>query len=110
LIAAAYGWFKPLRTEDMDGVWQSALADMELYLTVRDRSRAFRTDPEVQQALDASGVGSLSLPTLDEGETYEQLVTDRAAFEDFDLDAARTKGYGFAELQRLAMEHLLGVR
>jgi len=48
LIAAAYGWFKPLRTEDMDGVWQSALANMELYLTVRDRSRPFRTDPEVQ--------------------------------------------------------------
>ena len=25
--------YKPLRTEDMDGVWESALANMELYLT-----------------------------------------------------------------------------
>jgi xylose isomerase len=102
--------FKPLRTEDMDGVWQSALANMELYLTLRDRSRAFRADPEVQEALAAAEVAELSRPTLDEGETYEQLLADRSAFEDFDLEGPRTKGYGFAELQRLAIEHLLGVR
>src|SRR5881397_993730 len=34
--------YKPLRTEDMDGVWQSALANMELYLVLRERARAFR--------------------------------------------------------------------
>ena len=44
--------YKPLRTEDMDGVWESARANMELYLMLRDRSRAFRADPEVQEALD----------------------------------------------------------
>jgi xylose isomerase len=102
--------FKPLRTEDMDGVWQSASANMELYLTLRDRSRAFRADPDVQQALAAAGVADLSLPTMNDGETHEQLQSDRTAFEDYDIDAARTKGYGFAELQRLAIEHLLGVR
>ncbi len=102
--------YKPLRTEDMDGVWQSALANMELYLTLRDRSRAFRADPEVQQALEASEVAQLSRPTLADGETYQDLLADRTAFEDYDLEAPRTKGYGFAELQRLAIEHLLGVR
>jgi xylose isomerase len=102
--------YKPLRTEDMDGVWQSALANMELYLTLRDRSRAFRADPEVQQALQASEVAELGRPTLAEGETYQDLLADRTAYEDYDLEAPRTKGYGFAELQRLAMEHLLGVR
>jgi xylose isomerase len=101
--------FKPLRTEDMDGVWQSARANMELYLTLRDRSRAFRADPEVQEALAAAGVATLSEPTLNKGESYEQLLADRSAFEEYDIDAARTKGYGFAELQRLAIEHLLGV-
>jgi xylose isomerase len=102
--------FKPLRTEDMDGVWRSATANMELYLTLRDRSRAFRADPRVQQALEVAEVAELNRPTLNEGETHEQLESDRAAFEDYDIDAARTKGYGFAELQRLAIEHLLGVR
>jgi xylose isomerase len=102
--------FKPLRTEDIDGVWESALANMELYLTLRERSRAFRADPRVQQALEASGVPALGQPTLDEGEGYEQLLADRGSFEDYDIDVARTRGYGFARIQRYALEHLLGVR
>src|SRR5436305_267553 len=36
--------------------------------------------------------------------------TDRSAFEEYDIDRARTQGYAFAALQRLAIEHLLGVR
>jgi xylose isomerase len=102
--------YKPLRTENIDGVWQSALANMEIYLTLRDRARAFRADPEVQEALEASRVAELSQPTLNDGETYEQLLSDRSAFEDYDLDRPRKQGYGFAKIQRLAIEHLLGVR
>jgi xylose isomerase len=102
--------YKPLRTEDIDGVWESARANMELYLTLRDRARAFRADPEVQQALEAAGVGELSQPTLGDSETYQELLGDRSALEDYDLEPARTRGYGFAHVQRLALEHLLGVR
>jgi len=102
--------YKPLRTENIDGVWESARANMELYLTLRDRARAFRADPEVQQALEAAGVGELSQPTLTDSETFQQLLDDRSALEDYDLEPARTRGYGFAHLQRLALEHLLGVR
>jgi xylose isomerase len=102
--------YKPPRTEDMDGVWKSARANMELYLTLRERSRAFRADPEVQQAFEVAGVAELARSTLKEGETFEQLLADRSAYEDYDIDAPRSKGYGFADLQRLAVEHLLGVR
>jgi xylose isomerase len=102
--------YKPLRTENIDGVWESALANMELYLTLRDRAWAFRADPEVQEALEAGRVGELSQPTLIDGETYEQLLSDQSAFENFDIETARTQGYGFARIQRLAIEHLLGVR
>jgi len=102
--------FKPLRTESIEGVWESALANMELYLTLRDRSRAFRADPEVQEALLAARVAELGVPTLNDGETYHQLLQDRTASEDFDIATARTRGYGYARLQRLALEHLLGVR
>ena len=42
--------------------------------------------------------------------THEGLAADRGAFEDYDLERARTQGYGFARLQRLAIEHLIGVR
>ena len=102
--------YKPLRTENMDGVWESARANMELYLTLRDRARAFRADPEVQEALKAARVEELSSPTLSEGETYEQLLADPTAYEDYDPEPARTQGYGYAHLQRLAVEHLLGAR
>jgi len=102
--------FKPLRTEDIDGVWESALANMELYLSLREKAKAFRADPEVQEALEAARVGELGQPTLGDGETYAELLNDTSAFEDFDIERARTQGYGFARIQRLAIEHLLGVR
>jgi xylose isomerase len=102
--------YKPLRTENMDGVWESALANMTLYLSLRDRARSFRADPEVQDALQAARVAELGQPTLGEGESHQQLLADRGAYEDFDIDRARDQGYGFARLQRLAIEHLLGVR
>jgi xylose isomerase len=102
--------YKPLRTENLDGVWESARANMELYLLLRDRARAFRADPEVQEALKAARVEELSSPTLSDGETYQQLLADRSAYEDYDPDPARTQGYGYAHLQRLAVQHLLGAR
>jgi xylose isomerase len=101
--------FKPLRTENIDGVWESALANMELYLMLRERSQAFRADPRVQEALEVADVGALSEPTLNPAESAEAFLGDRSSFEDFDIDVARTKGYGFARIQRLALEHLLGV-
>lgn len=82
---------------------------MELYITLRERSHQFRADPRVQEALEAAGVAELSRPSLDEGETYRDLLADRSSFEDYDLPTARTKGFGFARIQRLAIEHLLGV-
>ena len=46
--------YKPLRTEDMDGVWASAAANMRTYLLLRERAAAYRADPEVQAAMLAA--------------------------------------------------------
>jgi xylose isomerase len=102
--------YKPLRTEDFDGVWASAAANMTTYLLLKERSASFRADPEVQAALEASGYNELGQPTLAQGETYEDLLADRSAFEDFDPDKAGERGYGFVRLSQLALEHLLGAR
>ena len=102
--------YKPLRTEDMDGVWASAAANMATYLLLKERSQAFRADPEVQAALVTSKVAELAVPTLAPGETYDALLADRSAFEDFDADAVGRKGYGFGQLDQLAVEHVLGAR
>jgi xylose isomerase len=64
----------------------------------------------VQEALAASKVAELGLPTLSRGETVESLIADKNAFEDFDVDAAGAQGYGFVHLSQLALEHLLGAR
>ncbi|MBP2326278.1 xylose isomerase [Kibdelosporangium banguiense] len=102
--------YKPLRTEDSEGVWASAAANMSTYLLLRDRVRAYRADPEVQEALVQSRVPELAVPTLSPGESVADLRADRSAFEDFDPDKAAERGYGFARLSQLAVEHVLGAR
>ncbi len=97
--------FKPPRTEDMDGVWDSAAGCMRNYLIFKERAAAFRADPEVVQALEASRVPELSRPTLDEGESLSDLLD-----EEIDLDRVGERGYHFERLDQLALEHLLGVR
>jgi xylose isomerase len=102
--------YKPLRTEDVSGVWESAAANMRTYLLLKERAAAFRADPEVQDALAAARVPELAQPTLGEGETYEQLLADRSAYEDFDAGTAGARPGGQVRLSQLALEHLLGAR
>jgi xylose isomerase len=99
-----------MRTEDIEGVWASAAANMRTYLLLKERAAAFRADPEVQEALLTSKVAELSVPTLSDGESYEALLSDTSAFESFDADAVAERGYGFGRLDQLAIEHLLGAR
>ena len=68
--------YKPSRTEDFQGVWDSAAANMSTYLLLKERAQAFRADPEVQAALEESGVLELAQPTLAEGETLADLLAD----------------------------------
>ena len=100
----------PVRTENIDGVWVSAASNMRTYLLLKQRAQAFRADPEVQAALAASMVKDLAIPTLAPGESYADLLADRSAFEDFDPEKAGAQGYGFAQLDQLAVEHVLGAR
>lgn len=102
--------YKPFRTEDAEGVWASAAANMRTYLLLKERAQAFRADPEVQAALAEHGVTGLAQPTLNEGESIADLLADRSAFEDFDVAAAAAKGSGAVKLDQLAIEHLLNAR
>ncbi|MCJ1676646.1 xylose isomerase [Streptomyces sp. APSN-46.1] len=100
--------FKPPRTEDSAGVWASAAACMRNYLLLAERSRAFRSDPEVRAALAASRLPELALPTAEDG--LAGLLADPSAFDEFDVDAAARRGMAFEQLDQLALEHLLGAR
>jgi xylose isomerase len=81
---------------------------MRNYLILRERTAAFRADPEVQEALRASRLDELAQPTAADGLTG--LLADRAAFEEFDVEAAAARGMAFERLDQLAMDHLLGAR
>jgi xylose isomerase len=97
--------FKPPRTEDMDGVWRSAAGCMRNYLILKERAAAFRADPDVAEALAATRVDQLRVPTLAAGESLDQLRG-----EEFDVEAAGARGFAVERLDQLAMDHLLGVR
>ncbi len=102
--------YKPSRTDGYDGVWDSAKANMSMYLMLKERAQALRADPEVQEAMKLSGVFELGESTLDEGETATQLMNDAASFADFDANAAAERNFAFIRLNQLAIEHLLNAR
>ncbi len=102
--------YKPLRTEDADGVWASAAANMRTYLLLKERAAAFRADPDVTAALERARVLELATPTLAPGEGWAELRADRSAFEEVDPDRLAAPGLGAVELDQLALEHVLGAR
>jgi xylose isomerase len=97
--------YKPSRTEHFDGVWASASACMSTYIMLAEKAKAFRADPEVQEAMRYSGVYDLAEPTLAPGETAADLL---AGPDDFDKELAAERDFGFVRLQQLAIEHLVG--
>ncbi|WP_327379527.1 xylose isomerase [Streptomyces sp. NBC_01212] len=100
--------FKPVRTDGIDGVWESAKNCMRNYLILKERAAAFRADPAVQEALTASRLHELARPTAEDG--LKALLADTSAYENFDATAAAERSMAFEALDQLAMEHLLGVR
>jgi len=98
--------FKPPRTESDEGVWVSAEACMTNYLVLREKAKTFRSDPDVQEALEAARVAELSVSSLDAGETWKELLDWPLP----DVETLAERGAGFERLDQLALEHLYGVR
>ena len=100
--------YKPSRTEGMEGVWESAAANMEMYIRLAQKAKAFRADPVTRELLESASVDELARPTLAAGESLEDFLSDRNAYEDFDAEAAAEREYHFVELYQHAMRHLIG--
>ena len=102
--------YKPSRTEDYNGVWASAEANIRMYLLLAERAAAFEADPEVKAAKAEARVAELKKPTLNAGEGYRELLASEAS-EGFDPDQYfNGKGFNFVRLNQLAIEHILGAR
>ena len=76
-----------------------------MYLILKERAAAFRSDPRVIEAMKNSNIPGLTEPTLAAGETWRDLANDS-----FDVEAAGKRGYNYEALDQLAMEHLMGVK
>lgn len=100
--------YKPSRTETVEGVWDSARANMETYSLLAAKAKAYREDPEVKAAMEQAGLFELATPTLAAGETVADLLADTSSFEDYDADAAAQRSFGFVRLNQLALKHLIG--
>ncbi|MGO9487513.1 MAG: xylose isomerase [Solirubrobacteraceae bacterium] len=96
-----------LRVEDPSGVREFALGCMRTYLMLAERARSFDADPAVRAALEAARVGELAEPTVGPytSEAARELLAEAPPVER--LAAA---GAGHERLDRLLVEHLLGVR
>ncbi|TDE21433.1 xylose isomerase [Actinomadura sp. 6K520] len=97
--------FKPPRTEDDQGVWDSTAACMRNWLILREKVRAFRADPDVQAALREAKVDELAQPTLADGEDWRSVRNFTV-----DAEALGSRRTAFEHLDQLALEHLYGVR
>lgn len=97
--------YKPARTEDDKGVWESATANMRTYLLLKERALAFRSDPRVKAAMVESHIDQLEIPTLSSGESWKDIELDS-----IDVEAAGARGYGYEKIDQLAIEHLMGVQ
>ncbi|MSO28414.1 MAG: xylose isomerase [Candidatus Planktophila sp.] len=95
--------YKPGRTEDDKGVWDSATANMRTYLALKERATAYRNDPRVIAAQKDSNIPGLSENTMAAGESWKDLAKDS-----FDVEAAGVRGYQYEALNQLALEHLMG--
>jgi xylose isomerase len=95
--------YKPGRTEDDKGVWDSATANMRTYLALKDRATAYRNDPRVIAAQKNSNIPGLIENTMGAGESWKDLAKDS-----FDVEAAGARGYQYEALNQLALEHLMG--
>ena len=95
--------YKPGRTEDDKGVWDSATANMRTYLALKERATAYRNDPRVIAAQKDSNIPGLTENTMAKGESWKDLAKDS-----FDVEAAGIRGYQYEVLNQLALEHLMG--
>ena len=98
--------YKPMRDRRYDRRVESAAANMRTYLMLEERAAAFRADPEVRAAMEASGWGELAEPTL----AANRDVPGPSAVADVDADKLAERGYGYVRLDQLAIEHILGAR
>ncbi|QKJ25689.1 xylose isomerase [Aquiluna borgnonia] len=102
--------YKPSRTEDWTGVWESARANIRMYNLLLERAERFENDPEVKALKQRAKLDQLALPTINSGESASDL-RNSSEWSSFEPDEYfNGRGAGFVQLNQIALEHLMGAR
>lgn len=99
--------YKPSRPEGMEGIWESAKANMEMYLMLAEKAKAFRADPLTQELMEKAGVYELGKPTMAEGETFDDLFAETEE-DSFDPQVSGERETHMVALYQQAMRFLIG--
>ncbi len=83
---------------------------MRTYLLLKERAAAFRADPEVQEALAARRRRRARHADARRRRVLAGACSPTAALDDFDAERPAERGFGFVQLDQLAIEHLIGLR
>jgi xylose isomerase len=102
--------YKPSRTEDWQGVWESAAANIRMYNLLKDRAASFEADPEVKRLKERAKLDELAQPTLNPGESATDLRTSSELANFEPEQYFNGNGFGFVQLNQIALEHLMGAR
>lgn len=98
----------PYRTEDEQGVWEFAKGCMRSYLILRDKSRQFSADPEVQQIQKANAVADSDAAAIASGYSPDKAKALKA--RTFDTKKIAERGLAYERLDQIANDILMGVR
>lgn len=102
--------YKPSRTEDWTGVWESAKANIRMYNLLKERAEKFENDPEVKSLRVRAKYDQVAVATLSQGETAQTLLNQPSSVNINPDDYFDGKGPGFVQLNQIALEHLMGAR
>ncbi len=96
-----------LRTEDEEGVWEFAKGCMKSYLILKEKSKQFNEDSEIQELINSYKVVDSKLAELSK---YSSKNADSLKAMNFDPKLLAKRGSGLEKLDQLTVELLLGVR
>ena len=96
------------RTEDLEGVKDFARGCMRNYLILKEKTRRFSEDREIQDLLKEINRSSVDTPDLSGG--YSPETAKALQEQEFDRKTIAARGLPYERLDQLVVELLLGVR
>jgi xylose isomerase len=98
---------RPLRVESEEGIWDFASGCMRTYLALKSKAEQWRSDAELQSALEQAKVPELGVETVG---AYSKDKVDELLSAQFDLDALGARETRNERVDQLSVDLILGLR